>query len=977
MSEQESLAQKLEALRDAGLLTEAEYQAKYTALVEDGAVAQGDGAKAVGKGGVLIEGPVTAPIVTGTWTGNFIVGDPGTDPEKLRTAYLHYILHTCGQLSLSGIDPRAASEAEASLNLGAVYTALLTRSSEERDMEAQMRTAVRGGSPESRQLSALAAFDKHQHLVLLGSPGSGKSTFVNFIALCLAGEQVARTDVNIALLTTPLPADDEKEQKEQKPQPWRHGPLLPVRVILRDLAARGLPPVGQKATASHLWQFIAAELDTCTLDKYTPHLLRELREKGGVILLDGLDEVPEADARRVQIKEMVVEFAAAFPRCRLLITSRTYAYQKQDWRLPDFEEVLLAPFSRGQIRNFVNRWYAHIAGVRGLNAADAQGRAELLNRAISASDRLQGLAERPLLLTLMASLHAWRGGSLPEKREQLYADTVDLLLDWWEKPKLLRDAAGNVTITQPSLAEWLKVDRDQVRELLNRLAYEAHVRQTDLRDTADIAQADLVSGLLALSQNPDVKPLRLVEYMSQRAGLLVPRGVGVYTFPHRTIQEYLAACYLTDEDFPDKLAELARHDPNRWREVTLLAGAKASRGSATNIWTLAEALCYAELGQNGSNMADLWGAQLAGQALAETADLQRITPRNQAKLDRTRNWLVHILRHSPLPPLERAVAGVSLGQLGDPRPEVTTLEGMQFCYVPEGPFWMGSEEGQRDSKPAHQLDLRYPYFIGRYPVTNAQFEGFVQAGGYSLEHYWSEAKSADVWKKTGVKGFGDSKARQRPKDYGSPHNLPNHPVVGITWFEMLAFTRWLTDSWQTEGVLPKKWAVVLPSEAEWEKAAKGGMSIPEQPVLLTAAGWIATTSPDYRLVENSEPQRLFPWGQNFDTERVNGTDSEIGRPSSPGAFASGASPYGCEEMSGTVWEWTRSQWRKYTYQLEDGREDVSKVGRNTSMSLRGGAYYSEAGVLRCAFRLNLDPYLQVVNYGFRVCVRPHFPASGR
>ena len=172
-----------------------------------------------------------------------------------------------------------------------------------------------------------------------------------------------------------------------------------------------------------------------------------------------------------------------------------------------------------------------------------------------------GGAERPLLLTLMASLHAWRGGSLPERREELYADTLDLLLESWEGSKVKRDRRGEATAREPSLSEWLKTDRDKVRRLLSRLAYEAHAKQTDTKGTADVPESDLTTGLIGLGDNPDVKPKQLVNYLSQRAGLLVPRDVGVYTFPHRTFQEYLAACWLTDADYPDKIAELARTDP--------------------------------------------------------------------------------------------------------------------------------------------------------------------------------------------------------------------------------------------------------------------------------------------------------------------------------------------------------------------------------------------------------------------------------
>ena len=717
-------------------------------------------------------------IVTGDHNVVTVTTSSTPSYADLRTAYLNYLFDDVGKLTLAGIDPQAASDAETRLDLSAVYTGLLTLTPEEQERRRENPRAVPEFRAAARRLSALALLNEHPRLVLLGDPGSGKSTFVNFVALCMAGELLGRAEANLKRLTAPLPQDDEEDEKHAPPQPWIHGPLMPVRVVLRDFAARGLPPVGIPATAKHLWDFIVAELERHTLGEYSPDLQRELRERG-LLLLDGLDEVPEADRRREQIKQAVEDWAKAYPRCRVLVTSRTYAYQQQEWRLPDFAEAILAPFGRGQIRRFIERWYAHIAQLRNMHPDDAQDRAERLKRAVFGSDRLLALAERPLLLTLMASLHAWRGGDLPEKREELYANAVDLLLDWWERPKVVKTRDGR-EIRQPSLAEWLRVDRQGVRSLLNQLAYEAHEAQPDLVGTADVPQKKLWNGLLALSRNPDVKPRRLEEYLSQRAGLLLPRGVGVYTFPHRTFQEYLAACHLTDHGYPDEVARLARRDPNRWREVARLAAAKAARGSPYALWGLVEALCERDVGRDESlSPEELWGALLAGQMVAENiADLERVGERDRRKLDRVREHLAyHVLRadgndgRPALPPTERALAGRALARLGDPRfrPDAWYLPDddlLGFVRIPAGPFLMGSgdddEMAYDDEKPQHEVTLP-EYYIARYPVTVAQWRVYLKDSG------------------------------RKPRDRYSLRDLDNHPVRWVTWYEALRYCEWLTE----------------------------------------------------------------------------------------------------------------------------------------------------------------------------------------
>jgi formylglycine-generating enzyme required for sulfatase activity len=926
--------------------------------VRESTLAQ-EGSAAASAGGIAVVGSVRDIIVGAA---------PSGSPAYLRAAYLSHVFESVGHLSLAGIDPKAAGErAEARLNLGAVYTALLTLTPEEHEAETPLMSPQRR-ERESRRLSALAQLDRHDRLVLLGDPGSGKSTFVNFVALCMAGallkQAAADTPADtsagtseagtlaalpdLTRLTEPLPSDKEKDDDEKpKPQPWSHGALLPVRVVLRDFAARGLPPPGEPATAKHLWAFIAAELDQAALGEYATPLARTLLKKGGLLLLDGLDEVPEAQHRREQIKQAVTDFAGTFKRCRILVTSRTYAYQQQAWRLPGFAEAVLAPFGEGQIRRFVDRWYAHIAPLRGIHPDDAEGRAALLKRAIFGSDRLRELAERPLLLTLTASLHAWRGGSLPENREELYADTVDLLLDWWERPKVVRDR-DRVIIQQPSLTEWMRVERAQVRSLLNALAYHAHAEQPDLEDaprgTADVPEGDLLSGLMRLSPSSEVhnNPALLLRYLSQRAGVLLPRGVGVYTFPHRTFQEYLAACYLTDHDYPDRVAELAREDPDRWREVALLAGAKSARGSDFALWALVEELCYCDTPEppfapRGSpdprrlSAADAWGVLLAGQALVESADLSHVSPRNQDKLRDVRELLVRVLRgEGQLPAIERAGVGNALATLGDPRfrPDAWYLPDeplLGFVEIPEGAFLMGEGNAQ------HEVTLP-TYYIARYPVTVAQFRAYVEASGV------------------------------QPKDADSLRGLANHPVVWVSWHEALAYCRWLTDmlrDWagipeSLVGLLREGWQVMLPSEAEWEKAA----------------GWDAA---------NAEPRR-YPWGDAPDPERANYEATGIGTTSAVGCFPGGASAYQVEDLSGNVWEWTRSLWGKsfsepdfkYPYKIEDGREDLT-AGDGVLRVVRGGSFNAIGWNVRCACRSGYDPDYVNVNLGVRVAlVSPFF-----
>jgi formylglycine-generating enzyme required for sulfatase activity len=908
-------------------------------LAGSGAIAQGQDALAVGAGGVAFRGDNQGLINLGVLIQQGT--QPGASRDDLRRAYLARIVTQADRLPLL-----TGETGKAQVRLSAVYTALLTRRGESDLAGEQAKAEPVRAERETRRLSALEVLNAERRLVLLGGPGSGKSAFVNFVALSMAGELLGLDVPNLAALTAPLPREAREggEEGEPKPQRWDHGALLPVQVVLRDLASQ-LPAPGTPMMAEAVWNFICKRLTQAALDGFAPFLHWELIEHGGLILLDGLDEVPDALDRREQIKQAVQDFAASFTRCRFLVTSRTYAYQRDDWKLVDFAEVHLLPFTSGQIERFVDAWYGHMAKLERLSERLAVERAEVLKRAAARNRHVRELAEYPLLLTLIAKVQTEKGGDLPEKREELYDKAVELLLNQWESMKVVVREDGTKEV-EPSLAEWLNASRDDIRRRLNRLAFEAHRDQPKLTGTADIRQGDLIDALLGASANrADVKVKRLEEYLRDRAGILAAHDIRTYQFPHRSFQEYLAACHLTDDEFPDQLAGLARGDPNRWREVALLAAAKAARGSSLNAWALSEALCFAPLPGGSPAAADHWGGLLAGRVLVECADLAKIAPRNAEKLTRVRDWQLAILRGKTLPATDRALAGRTLAMLGDPRPEVMTLDGMQFCHVPPGPFVMGDDDGSSDEKPQHTVDLDYPFFMGRFPVTVAQWCDYICRSG----------RDAD--------------------DERSLRGRPNDPVGLVSWHDAMRFCDFLTGAWKDW--LPAGFVVTLPSEAEWEKAARGGQSVFADPdwaeadrirEALDDAGKCA-------LVPNPIPARAYPWGDSFDPENAN-AESAVGETSAVGGYPAGSSPYGCQDMSGNVWEWTRSLWDSaslkrefvYPYDPYDAEREALGAGSNIWRVVRGGSFRNLHGYARCACRYWSHPDFRLDLSGFRVVV---------
>jgi toxoflavin biosynthesis protein ToxD len=240
-----------------------------------------------------------------------------------------------------------------------------------------------------------------------------------------------------------------------------------------------------------------------------------------------------------------------------------------------------------------------------------------------------------------------------------------------------------------------------------------------------------------------------------------------------------------------------------------------------------------------------------------------------------------------------------------------------WVRIPAGEFWMGSEKSSYgDERPLHKVTL--PAFaIACVPVTNAQYALFVAD---------QQVKPPDGWR-----------GGQPPK------GEENHPVVNVSWHDAQAYCRWLS------GKIEKQ--VRLPTEAEWEKAARGGLPSPSE-----GEG-----------MGERVQAREYPWGDEWSELKCNSFELELQSTSPVGFFTSGASPYGCLDMAGNVWEWTQSKHAAYPYRADDERNDL---GGTDSHVVRGGAWSSNRSLARCAGRVFYPSDYRFVFVGFRVVVSP-------
>jgi len=220
---------------------------------------------------------------------------------------------------------------------------------------------------------------------------------------------------------------------------------------------------------------------------------------------------------------------------------------------------------------------------------------------------------------------------------------------------------------------------------------------------------------------------------------------------------------------------------------------------------------------------------------------------------------------------------------------------------------MGSNDGDENEKPQHRVYLPAQR-ISKYLVTNEQFARFVQHTGYRTD----AERKGDEWPWRHPHG----------KDIHIRDKL-DHPVVQVTWHDALAYARAI--------------GMRLPTEAEWEKTARGSDG------------------------------RTYPWGNKFDPSKLNTWEKISGGRIPIGKVPVGASLYDVMDMAGNVWEWCSSLYKPYRYDANDGRENLSA---ERTRVLRGGLWLDLQGFCRCALRLRSVPFYFSRDVGLRVVRAP-------
>ncbi len=538
---------------------------------------------------------------------------------------------------------------------------------------------------------------------------------------------------------------------------------LPVLVFLKDfwpIYQGEIENQGPGVTFESLLEKYFAKLK-CPLPLET---LEAFLAKGrALVLLDGLDEVPEA--LRPELAEVVHQFQFQQEKNRFLITGRPHGIEGKGMECFGKHHRKIEPLEDKKAEMFISRWFLAVSG-------QAKGLARLTADDMISDIRLHEHAgvftRNPLLLTALCIFYLVGGKRIPDQRADLYDRIVGNLLY-----RRFHDAQDQERV-------------NRVREYLMLLAYTMHTRNVKSMDPGEAREVLKEKNPIMENESSHVYKNRietLFNDIEPVCGLLNRMSSGDIEFSHLSFQEFLAAKYMLDMDIDYK-----NYLENPWWEEALL---------------LYTGLLNLEMKKPSNEVVQemLKKRQTRIQLLGSRA-LRDFQPskRQEAVIIAAGKKLIALIE-SKASLEERFEAGEILGVLGDPR-----INPPPMVKVEAGEFTMGSNESKRE-QPVHRVYLD-EFMIGKYPVTNEEFKVFIEAEGYKNEGLWTP----EGWQWLKKENINEPRFWHDRK-----WNGPNFPVVGVNWYEASAYAEWLS---QTTGVKYR-----LPTEAQWEKAARGSKGL--------------------------------------------------------------------------------------------------------------------------------------------------------
>jgi energy-coupling factor transporter ATP-binding protein EcfA2 len=383
---------------------------------------------------------------------------------------------------------------------------------------------------ENKKEDLTASVLKHGSLVILGDPGSGKSTLMKYLTVKVT--QLRNSD-------------------------HLYANIIPICIRISDYADYF------KKTKKTLYEFI-----TDHSDKQYQHIFKEGFEYSNILLLmDGLDEITDTPLR-IRLNEQVMDLMARYPYNHYVVTSRIVGYQESKLG-GDFKHFKLMPFGKDEIKLFSVQWYESIAKHTDKDYDHAREQADNLSSSITRSPSVVRLATNPLLMTIIAMIH-YKGKKLPNKRVELYDVSTETFLEYWVQLRMEDESQ-------------LK-DKNEIIEILAPIAFEIHKNKSNaLIEEKEFEESFLscFKGIHTNTSNDDAKKecREFINFLRQQAGFFYEKGEDdegnrFYGFIHLTFEEYLAAIELVSRWNEGELYLKDYVFSPRWSEVLRLAAAQ-------------------------------------------------------------------------------------------------------------------------------------------------------------------------------------------------------------------------------------------------------------------------------------------------------------------------------------------------------------------------------------------------------------------